>query len=150
KVNKSELDAANAKVADLEAELAAALADVAAADKATADAKKATTKAKKATAKASDQALKAQARNRVAISGKLKVGQTLKAKGYSYKGVTVKYRWEVGGKRVGTKSTLKLKKSYAGKSVRVIVTKTYKDSKGKKHTVKTTVKATKSAGKISR
>src|SRR5690606_24551001 len=100
----------------------------------------------KASDKASSQALKARARTAITVTGSLKVGKTLRAKTTAYEGVKVKYQWYVGGKKVAkaTKSTLKLKKAHAKKSVKVIVTKSYKNTSGKTVKVKTTVKATKS------
>lgn len=130
-VTQSELKAANDKIADLEAKLAAT--------------EKALAKADRATDKASDRALKAQARAPYRITGSAKVGKTLRAKGTSYKGVSVKYQWYVGGKKAGKKATLKLKKAHANKRVRVVVTKSYRDSARKKHTVKQTIHLTSKA-----
>lgn len=113
-------------------------------------AEKAARAAEKAARKAEDNKLKAQAAMPFSISGTLKVGKTLTAKGKSYAGISVSYRWEVGGKKAGTKASLKLKKAHAGKSVRLVVTKTYRKSSGAKVTVKQTVKPTVSAGKVSR
>ena len=112
-----------AKVADLEAQLAAA--------------KKATASAEKAAAKANDAALKAQAAAPYEVSGTVKVGKTLRVKGKSYSGISVKYQWYVGGKKVSkaTKSTYKLAKADRNKSVRVDVTLSYRTSSGKKVTV---------------
>lgn len=92
-----------------------------------------------------DAALKAQARAPYRITGSAKVGKTLRAKGTSYKGVSVKYQWYVGGKKAGKKATLKLKKAHANKRVRVVVTTSYRDSARKKHTVKQTIHLTSKA-----
>lgn len=134
-VTQSELKAANDKIADLEAKLAAT--------------EKALAKADRATDKASDRALKAQARAPYRITGSAKAGKTLRAKGKSYKGVNVKYQWYVGGKKAGKKATLKLKKAHANKRVRVVVTKSYRDSANKKVTVKQTIHLT-SKARVSR
>ncbi len=61
-----------------------------------------------------------------AISGKAKVGKTLKAKAKSVAGTRVTYQWLKNGKAIkGAKSSkLKLKKSFKGKKVSVKVTYT--------------------------
>lgn len=60
------------------------------------------------------------------ISGTAKVGRTLKvsASGWGPAGVRFNYRWTVNGKYVGTKSSVKVKKSWKGKRIRVRVTGT--------------------------
>lgn len=134
------LDAANAKVTELEAALAAAQSEIS-------ELKNDVAAAEEAAAKASDKVLKARAGAAVTLAGKAKVGKTLRVKTASFKGIKVKYTWYVGGKKVAKakKSTLKLKKSFAKKPVKVVVTKSYKSSTGKTVKVKTTVKATKNA-----
>ncbi|MBO1901574.1 M1 family metallopeptidase [Leucobacter weissii] len=62
------------------------------------------------------------------IRGKAAPGRTLSVKtGRWDSGVKLGYRWQVNGRYVGTKSTYKVKKSDAGKRVRVTVTGTKKD-----------------------
>lgn len=61
----------------------------------------------------------------VTIGGTAKAGAKLKAKaqaGKWSKGTVISYTWKVGGKKVGTKRTLVIKKAYRGKKVTLIVT----------------------------
>ncbi|MET0953842.1 MAG: hypothetical protein ABWX57_11175, partial [Aeromicrobium sp.] len=67
-----------------------------------------------------------QARGKVRITGEPKVGRTLKARLSGFDaGTTVSYRWLVGDKVRGTKSSLKLTGKMVGKRVvlRVVVTR---------------------------
>ena len=65
-------------------------------------------------------------KNQAKITGKARVGRTLKAKApkWSAKKVKVRYRWYVAGKAVkgATKRTFKLRKAHRGKKVRVQIT----------------------------
>lgn len=148
-VAQAELDAANAKVTELEAALNAAQDEVAALKAGNAGLVKDVAAAVKAKNTASNQALNARAQLPYNVTGKAKVGQTIRAKGAKFKGITVKYQWYVGGKKAGKKATLKLKKKHANKAVRVVVTKSYKNAAGKTVNVKTTARST-SASKVSR
>lgn len=60
---------------------------------------------------------------RVAVSGTRKVGRTVRASTSGFgSGVSKRYAWYVSGKKVGSKSTLKLTRTMAGRSVKVKVT----------------------------
>lgn len=60
---------------------------------------------------------------RVAVVGTRKVGRTVRADTSGFgAGVTKRYAWYVGGKKVGSRSRLKLTTSMAGRSVKVKVT----------------------------
>jgi len=124
-VTQSELKAANDKIADLEAKLAATE-------------KAAQKAAQKAADKAKNVELKAAAQKPWTIQGTVKVGKTLKAKGKAPKGMSVKYAWKLDGKKVSSKSSYKLPKSAKGKKVSLEVTTSYKNAFGqsKKVTVK--------------
>ncbi|WP_164478027.1 M1 family aminopeptidase [Nocardioides pantholopis] len=61
----------------------------------------------------------------VKVSGKARVGKVLKARATGFgNGVKVNYAWYAGSKRIGSKATVKLGRSTAGKKVTVKVTVT--------------------------
>lgn len=63
-------------------------------------------------------------------SGTAKVGRTIKLKltakadGATISGVKYSYSWRANGKKIGSKSSLKLKKKWKGKKITVVVTAT--------------------------
>lgn len=92
---------------------------------------------------AADNAAKTAQAKLVSISGTEKVGKTVKVTfDTTVKGAKSAYQWYVGGKKVSkaTKSSLKLSRSQAGKSLSVKVTTSWTDALGRKHSVTATAK----------
>lgn len=81
--------------------------------------------------------------HRGVISGTLKVGKKVTAAlVHAVSGATTTYQWYVNGKKVAkaTKATLTLKRSFAGKRLRVKITTTWIDAAAVSHRATTTAK----------
>ncbi|MEN0129939.1 MAG: hypothetical protein AAGC49_10910 [Brevundimonas sp.] len=119
------------------------------ADKATLQAYKATHSHADTTYNAKlDQILALRAAAPFTVSGTAKAGSTLTVGGTKAAGVTYTYQWAVAGKNVrkATSASFKLPQSAVGHTVKVIVTRTYTDSKGASHSIARTSYAMVKAG----
>lgn len=106
------------------------------------------TSANQAMVTATRNSLYAEQAHRGTIAGTKKVGKTVTAKLiHPVPGATMTYQWYVGGKAVkkATKPTLRLTRSFAGKSLAVKLTTTWIDAARVSHTARTTVKYVHSA-----
>lgn len=102
-----------------------------------------TTSANQAMVTATRNSLYAEQAHRGMIVGTKKVGKTVTAKLiHAVPGATMTYQWYVGGKAVSkaTTSALRLKRSFAGKSLAVKMTTTWIDAAGVSHTARTTTR----------
>lgn len=126
--SRAELDATKDQLAQTKAALGAATS---------------TTTATQAMVTATRNSLYAERAQRGVILGTKRVGKTVTAKlAHSVPGATLSFKWYVGGKKVpkATKSTLRLKRAYVGRTLSVKITTTWIDASAVSHTARTTAK----------